>query len=200
MRLVCKSAWMLALAAWLPAPAALALDFNNQTLTGTVTLPAGQTHRFFNTITLSGARSTSTATMRNEQSPVRVTGMGVVNIHGPEGIWTDGWVYSHLTIDPNVGEVRGHFGIRFYPQGVNWGVLAAVPGGDSGFYDDEFLVGLDSFVNEGVIEVRHGRPARYVPDGWNVSEQWRHPRTERSHAGAGRRSRPSPDPFGPRSH
>ena len=135
-----------------------AASYNNQTLTGTVLLPAlpfPQTHSFLNTITLNSATVELEGYLRNEQNPVIVQGNGLINIRGPEGIWTNGWTYSHLTIGSGV-EVNAYSGARFYSDGVNQGTIAATPGGNGGVYGNKFSVGLDQFTNEGLIEARAG--------------------------------------------
>lgn len=132
---------------------AIAITYNNQTLSGTVLLPAGQTHEFRNTITLSNATVELEGTLRNVPATVVVQGDGAVNIRGPAGSWTDFLNSPHLTLGPGVN-VQGFYGARFEADGVNQGTIAAVAGGNGGAAGNKFSVQLDKFKNEGLIEAR----------------------------------------------
>lgn len=141
-----------------PIGKAAALDFNNETISGNVVLPANETHRFFDTITLDDAVVDVFGYLRNEQNPVTVTGSGQINLHysgGVEGIWTDGWTSSFVTIHPGI-EVQAAYDTSFSVSGINQGTIAAVPGENYGTAVNsiDMLFSVDDFTNEGLIEVR----------------------------------------------
>lgn len=139
----------------LAAPAAAVINLRNTTVTGTLTVPAGETANLDGTITLDAGVIDTYGSLVSSLNTILITGGGEVRLNSPAGNWNYGCCGTNaVTIDSGI-EVLGQRGARYASQGtVNRGTFAAVSGGNS---TGEFTIFVNhGFTNLGLLEARSG--------------------------------------------
>lgn len=131
-------------------------QLEDETVTGTLVVPAGETLDLLGTITLDGATIEVDGKLHaHTGDPLRLTGTGQIRLNAPDGDWSyRNFPLMGVVIDSGI-EILGQNGTRVVDYNtINLGTIAAVDGGAE--YEAVRVGFTNGFQNQGLIEARSG--------------------------------------------